>query len=103
MCSGGSFHSVMSPRVGLRNERHDYSADTNSTVIELLSEFFAHLDNSKKKELASLIGQFPGISNYSSLTHWVEVDIDDEEAVSIRQHPFWVSPLKKQALNEEVE
>lgn len=75
----------------------------NSKVLEKLDSKLCHLPSEKKKELCDLMSEYPKLfTDQLSQTDVVFHDVDVGEAKPIKQHPYRVSPYKREKLAEEV-
>ena len=96
--------------VSTEKESCDFSSDIeysvridNSHVLEKLESKLCHVDPEKKKELCELMSEFPMLFNDKlSQTDVVAHDVDVGDTKPIKQHPYRVSPVKREKLSEEV-
>ena len=76
----------------------------NSQILNTLGTKLSHLPSVKRKELAEVINQyrevFPDVPNKSNL---IEHDVDVGYSTPIKQHPYRISPMKKELLDKEVQ
>ena len=76
----------------------------NSQILNNLGTKLSHLPSVKRKELAEVINQhrkvFPDVPNKTNL---IEHDVDVGDSAPIKQHPYRVSPIKKELLDKEVQ
>ena len=76
----------------------------NSQILNDLGTKLSHLPLVQRKELAEVITQyrevFPGVP---SKTNLIEHDVDVGDSAPIKQHPYRVSPMKKELLDKEVQ
>ena len=76
----------------------------NSQILNDLGTKLSHLPSVQRKELAEDINQyrevFPDVPNKINL---IEHDVDVGNSAPIKQHPYRVSPMKKELLDKEVQ
>ena len=76
----------------------------NSQILNDLGTKLSHLPSVQRKELAEVITQywevFPDVPSKTSL---IEHDVDVGDSAPIKQHPYRVSPMKKELLDKEVQ
>ena len=64
----------------------------------------SHLPSVKRKELAEVINQYrevlPDVPNKTNL---IEHNVDVGDSAPIKQHPYRVTPMKKELLDKEVQ
>ena len=76
----------------------------NSQILNDLGTKMSHLPTVKRKELAEMITQyrqvFPDVPNK---TNKIEHGVDVGDSSPIKQHPYRVSPMKKELLDKEVQ
>ena len=76
----------------------------NSQILNDLGTNLSHLSLVQRKELAEAINQyrevFPDVPNK---TYLIEHDVDVGDSAPIKQHPYRVSPMKKELLDKEVQ
>ena len=76
----------------------------NSQILNDLDTKLSHLPSVQRKELAEVISQhikvFPDVP---SKTNLIEHDVDVGDSAPIKQHPYRVSPMKKELLDKEVQ
>ena len=76
----------------------------NSRILNDLDTKLSHLPSVQRKELAEVISQnrevFPDVP---SKTNLIEHDVDVGDSAPIKQHPYRVSPMKKELLDKEVQ
>ena len=74
----------------------------NSQILNDLGTKLSHLPLVQRKELAEVITQYREVfPNVPSKTNLIEHDVDVGD--SIKQHPYRVSPMKKELLDKEVQ
>ena len=62
----------------------------------------SHLPLVKRKELAEVINQYREVfPDVPSKTNLIEHDVDVRDSDPIKQHPYRVSPMKKELLDKE--
>ena len=71
----------------------------NSQILNDLGTKLSHLPSVQRKELAEVI-TFPDVP---SKTNLIEHDVDVGDSAPIKQHPYRVSPMKKELLDKEVQ
>ena len=100
--------------VGLEAEKQE---DTESEVrlgndqqpirLQILNDLgtkLSHLPLVQRKELAEVITQYREVfPDVSSKTNLIEHDVDAGDSAPIKQHPYRVSPMKKEKLDKEVQ
>ena len=88
--------------VGLGNDQQPIKLQ-NSQILNNLSSKLSHLPQ-VKKQLAEVINQyreaFPDAPNKTNL---IEHDVDVGDSAPIKQHPYRISPMKKELLDKEVQ
>ena len=76
----------------------------NSQILNDLCTKLSHLPSVQRKELAGVNNQyrevFPNVRNKTDL---IEHDVYVGDSASIKQHPYRVSPMKKELLDKEVQ
>ena len=76
----------------------------NSQILNDLGTKLSHIPLVQRKELAEVITQyrevFPDVPNETNL---IEHDVDLGDSAPIKQHPYRVSPTKKELLDKEVQ
>ena len=76
----------------------------NTEVLQNLSERLTHLDDSQQVELGYLIqDDFDIFPDVPRRTTAAVHDIDVGEEKPIKQHPYWVNPLKLHNIHTELE
>ena len=70
----------------------------NSQILNDLGTKLSHLPLVQRKELAKYREVFPDVP---SKTNLIEHDVDIGESAPIKQHPYRVSPMKKELLDKE--
>ena len=76
----------------------------NSQILNDLGTKLSHLPSVQKKELAEVITQYREVfSDVPSKTNLIEHDVDVGDSAPIKQHPYRVSPMKKELLDKEVQ
>ena len=76
----------------------------NSQILNDLGTKLSHLPSVQRKELAEVITQYREVfPNVPSKTNLIEHDVDVGDSAPIKQHPYRVSPMKKQLLDKEVQ
>ena len=73
----------------------------NSQILNDLGTKLSHLPSVQRKELAEVITQyrevFPDVPNKTNL---IEHDVDVEDSAPIKQHPYRVSPMKRELFDK---
>ena len=76
----------------------------NSKILNDLGTKLSHLPLVQRKELAEIINQyrevFPDVPNK---TYLIEHDVDVGDSAPIQEHPYRVSPMKRELLDKEVQ
>ena len=76
----------------------------NSQILNDLGTKLSHFPLVQRKELAEVIIQcrevFPDVQSKTCL---IEQDVDVGDSAPIKQHPYRVSPMKKELLDKEVQ
>ena len=76
----------------------------NSQILNDLGTKLSHLPSVQRKDLAEVITQnrevFPDVP---SKTNLIKHDVDVGDSAPIKQHPYRVSPMKKELLDKEVQ
>ena len=76
----------------------------NSQVLNDLGTKLSHLPLVQRKELAEVITQYREVfPDVPSKTNLIEHDVDVGDSAPIKQHPYRVSPMKKELLDKEVQ
>ena len=75
----------------------------NSQILNDLGTKLSHLPSIQRKELAEVIAQYREVfPDVPSKTNLIEHDVDVGDSAPIKQHPYRVSPMKKELLDKEV-
>ena len=76
----------------------------NSQILNDLGTKLSHFPSVQRKELAEVITQYREVfPDVPSKTNLIEHDVDVGDSASIKQHPYRVSPIKKELLDKEVQ
>ena len=76
----------------------------NSQILNDLDTKLSHLPSVQRKELAEVITQYREVfPDVPSKTNLIEHDVDLGDSAPIKQHPYRVSPMKKELLDKEVQ
>ena len=76
----------------------------NSQILNDLDTKLSHLPSVERKELAEVITQYREVfPDVPSKTNLIEHDVDVGDSAPIKQHPYRVSPMKKELLDKEVQ
>ena len=76
----------------------------NSQILNDLGTKLSHLPLVQRKELAEVITQYREVfPDVPSKTNLIEHDVDVGDYAPIKQHPYRVSPIKKELLDKEVQ
>ena len=76
----------------------------NSQILNDLGTKLSHLPLAQRKELAEVITQYREVfPDVPSKTNLIEHDVDVGDSAPIKQHPYRVSPMKKELLDKEVQ
>ena len=76
----------------------------NSQILNDLGTKLSHLPLVQRKELAEVITQYREVfRDVPSKTNLIEHDVDVGDSAPIKQHPYRVSPMKKELLDKEVQ
>ena len=76
----------------------------NSQILNDLGTKLSHLPLVQRKELAKVITQYREVfPDVPSKTNLIEHDVDVGDSAPIKQHPYRVSPMKKELLDKEVQ
>ena len=76
----------------------------NSQVLNDLGTKLSHVPLVQRKELAEVITQYREVfPDVPSKTNLIEHDVDVGDSAPIKQHPYRVSPMKKELLDKEVQ
>ena len=74
----------------------------NSQILNDLGTKLSHLPLVQRKELAEVITQYREVfPDVRSKTNLIEHDVDVGDSAPIKQHPYRVSPMKKELLDKE--
>ena len=89
--------------VRLGNDRQPIKLQ-NSQILNDLGTKLSHLPLVQRKELAEVITQYREVfPDVPSKTTLIEHDVDVGDSAPIKQHPYRVSPMKKELLDKEVQ
>ena len=76
----------------------------NSQILNDLGTKLSHLPLVQRKELAEVITQYREVfPDVPSKTNLIEHDVDVGDSAPIKQHPYRISPIKKELLDKEVQ
>ena len=76
----------------------------NSQILNDLGTKLSHLPLVQRKELAVVITRYREVfPDVPSKTNLIEHDVDVGDSAPIKQHPYRVSPMKKELLDKEVQ
>ena len=76
----------------------------NSQILNDLGTKLSHLPLVQRKELAEVITQYIEVfPDVPSKTNLIEHDVDVGDSAPIKQHPYRISPMKKELLDKEVQ
>ena len=76
----------------------------NSQILNDLGTKLSHLPSVQRKELAEVITQYREVfCDVPSKTNLIEHDVDVGDSAPIKQHPYRVSPMKRELLDKEVQ
>ena len=76
----------------------------NSQILNDLGTKLSHLPSVQRKDLAEVITQYREVfPDVPSKTNLIEHDVDVGDSAPIKQHPYRVSPMKKELLDKEVQ
>ena len=76
----------------------------NSQILNDLGTKLSHLPLFQRKVLAEVITQYREVfSDVPSKTNLIEHDMSVGDSAPIKQHPYRVSPMKKELLDKEVQ
>ena len=76
----------------------------NSQILNDLGTKLSHLPSVQRKELVKVITQYREVfPDVPSKTNLIEPDVDVGDSAPIKQHPYRVSPMKKELLDKEVQ
>ena len=76
----------------------------NSQILNDLGTKLSYLPLVQRKELAEVITQYREVfPDVPSKTNLIEHDVDVGDSAPIKQHPYRVSPMKKELLDKEVQ
>ena len=97
---------TLNNRLGLESPTH--SEDCVGQVAEkeedTESPKLSHLPSVQRKELAEVITRYREVfPDVPSKTNLIEHDVDVGDSAPIKQHPYRVSPMKKELLDKEVQ
>ena len=75
----------------------------NSQILNDLGTKLSYLPLVQRKELVEVIPQYREVfPDVPSKTNFIEHDVDVGDSAPIKQHPYRVSPMKKELLDKEV-
>ena len=76
----------------------------NSQILNGLGTKLSYLPSVQRKELAAVINQYREVfPDFPNKTNLIEHDVDVGGSAPIKQHPYRVSPMKKELLDKEVQ
>ena len=76
----------------------------NSQILNDLGTKLSHLPSVQRKELAEVITPYREVfPDVPSMTNLIEHNVDVGDSAPIKQHPYRVSPMKKELLDKEVQ
>ena len=76
----------------------------NSQILNDLSTKLSHLPSAQTEELAEAINQYSEVfTDVPNETNLIEHDVHVGDSAPIKQHPYRVSPMKKELLDKEVQ
>ena len=89
--------------IRLGNDRQPIKLQ-NSQILNDLGTKLSHLPLVQRKKLAEVITQYREVfPDVPSKTNLIEHDVDVGDSAPIKQHPYRVSPMKKELLDKEVQ
>ena len=95
--------TVSVSEVRLENDQQPIKLQ-NSQILNDLGTKLSHLPLVQRKELAEVITQYREVfPDVPSKTNLIEHDEDVGDSAPIKQHPYRVSPMKKELLDKEVQ
>ena len=107
---------TLNNRLGLAEKEEDTESEVrlgndqqpiklqNSQILNDLGTKLSHLPLVQRKELAEVITQYREVfPDVPSKTNLIEHDVDVGDSAPIKQHPYRVSPMKKELLDKEVQ
>ena len=75
----------------------------NSDILQDLDSKLSHLPPSQRQDLEHLLQEFEHLFlDVPSRTDKIYHDIDVGNVTPVKQHPYWLNPLKQKYLHEEV-
>ena len=86
--------------VRLGNEQQPIKLQ-NSQILNNLGTKLSHLPSVERKELAEVINQYREV--FPNKPNLIEYNVDVGDSAPITQHPYRVSPMKKEFLDKEVQ
>lgn len=88
----------------LRNAPHQCARLANSVILKDLPSHFMHLTEVQRQDIVELIRAFPSLFNdIPTQTTVLQHDINVENAIPIKQHPYRVNITKRSVMKKEVE
>lgn len=88
----------------LRNAPQQCARLTNSESLLNLSSHLAHLPDNQCCDIVQLIGEYPELfGDIPSQTTVLQHDIDVNGSVPVRQHPYRINAVKRDAMKQEVQ
>uniref|UniRef100_UPI00358EF568 small ribosomal subunit protein eS1-like n=1 Tax=Myxine glutinosa TaxID=7769 RepID=UPI00358EF568 len=76
---------------------------TNTNVLKNRDQKLGHSTRAQQGQLSNLISEFvPLFTDVPGRTDLVCHDIDVGEAIPVKQHPYWMNPVKMEYLQQEV-
>ena len=95
--------TVSVSEVRLENDQQPIKLQ-NSQILNDLGTKLSHLPLVQRKELAEVITQYREVfPDVPSKTNLIEHDVDVGDSAPSKQHPYRVSPMKKELLDKEVQ
>ena len=89
--------------VRLRNDQQPIKLQNSQILNNLCTKIYVSF-TLQRKELAEVITQYRELfPHVPSRTNFIEHDVEVGDSAPIKQHPYRVSPMKKELLEKEVQ
>ena len=75
----------------------------NSDILNNLDSKLGHINPEERDQLAQLIVDYKHFPDVPSKTDKIFHDVDIGDSMPIKQHPYRMSPVKKECLKEEIQ
>lgn len=77
---------------------------SNLEILKNLENKLSHLTTTEKVEMGQLLKEFQQVfGDVPKCTTCICHDVDVGEASPIKQHPYWVNPMKLEQMRNEID